>query len=218
MSQTLRDFSEVCWPLSVADASAKAIKDMMPAKPLRQELGDNTAIIDYGTDLGAEMRHAGIVIVFTVAAVEAALNTYVSRALLAIADPATREFVATILHRGFRAPFPAKLNLVKKGHSEIAWDAGLLQSLAELASARNALMHASLDYLVTLGPKRDAEDPFKVEDWIEYHDLQWTKQEVLNPVHALNWHAAAVKFIDLMPLALPAYKPVRFGGESQEPR
>lgn len=201
MSYSLRDFLEVDWPLSVADASVKTLKARL-SMPERQ--------------IDEETRHAAIVIVFTAAAVEAALNVFISRPLLNIADPAAREFFAKLLHRHSRANGPAKLEFVKHIYPKVKEQAGLLKAVQDLAAARNALIHIYPDYVVALGPKLDADWPLRDGDWVEYPDLRWTKQHLANADSAVDLYEKAIKFIDILPLSLPAYEAMCIEHDGQQ--
>lgn len=201
MGSSLREFPEVYWPLSVAKRSVEALHERNHEE----------------RNLDEEMRHSAIVIVFAAAAVEAAMNSFISRPLLEIADPGTREFFAKLLHRHSRANAPAKLDFLKLVYPEIKHYSELLTGVRNLAAARNALMHIYPDYLVALGPKPDADWPLKEEDWIEYADLQWTKQHVANPHSALNGYSTALQFIDKLPMSLTPYELMRTTYDSEEP-
>jgi hypothetical protein len=163
-----------------------------------------------------ETRHAAIVIVFTAAAVEAALNVFISRPLLNIADPAAREFFAKLLHRHSRANGPAKLEFVKHIYPKVKEQAGLLKAVQDLAAARNALIHIYPDYVVALGPKLDADWPLRDGDWVEYPDLRWTKQHLANADSAVDLYEKAIKFIDILPLSLPAYEAMCIEHDGQQ--
>jgi hypothetical protein len=202
MASSLRDFPEVCWPLSIARRSVDTVGELTEHQ---ERDGDEI------------MRHSAIALVFSAAAVESALNTFVSRPLLAIADSTTREFFATLLHRHFRATIHEKLKLLRRVLPAINEQKILLKGLEELVSTRNCLLHIYPDYLVALGPRVDARMPLSEEDWVEYPDLQWTKQHLADPELASRGYSTAVAFIDALPMSLPPYEAMKLAYDSQQP-
>jgi hypothetical protein len=153
------------------------------------------------------IQHSAVAVVFAVSAIESALNTFVSRPLLDIQEPAVREFFATLLHKYFRGSLPQKLTFLRQTVPAIRKD--LLKAVERLAAARNSLMHIYPDYVVALGPRLNGGLPLSEEDWVEYPDLQWTKQHVATPAVATSGYSTAVEFIDALPLTLPPYERMR---------
>lgn len=202
VTESLSRFTEVWWPMSVARASAGVIRS-----GLRDEERDQDEMV----------RHAAIVVVFSAAAVESALNTVVSRPVLDIGDPATRQFYGRLLHHYFRGTIPDKLRFLLETWPTLKGNKRLLSQVRSLATARNGLMHIYPEHVVALGVQPDAAWPVGEGDWVEYHDLQWTQQHLADPATALSMHEAAETFIDALPLTLPEYVPVRFAGDEPRP-
>jgi hypothetical protein len=69
--------------------------------------------------------------------------------------------------------------------------------------------------VVALGPKLDADWPLGEGDWVEYSDLRWTRQHVANRDFAVTGYETAIQFIDILPLSLPAYKPMTIDSDGQ---
>jgi hypothetical protein len=162
------------------------------------------------------MRHSAIALVFSAAGVESALNSFVSRPLLSISDPATREFFATLLHKHFRANLPEKLKFLRRLLPALNEQKILLKKVEVLASARNGLLHIYPDYLVAAGPRGDARWPLSEADWIEYPDLRWTKQHLADTQQAKTGYSTAVAFIDALPMTLPEYEAMKIAFDSQQ--
>jgi hypothetical protein len=184
--------SEAYWPLKIAKEASERVQELTRMGAAHRDEAE---------------RQSAVTIVFAAAAVEAALNAFISRPILRIEDPATREFFGLLIHRHLRGSAPSKLMFLRKVWAGAEANSEVLKRVDQLFLARNALLHITPDYVVALGVNPDASWQLGAEYWMEYSGLQWTKQDVIAPGAAEAYFDAAGAFLAALTDELN-YKPL----------
>jgi hypothetical protein len=95
---------------------------------------------------GRAWNHALVASIFSAAAIEAALQTFIIAPILFIRDDSIRRFYATLLTRHVRLSTRDKIDFAKQFSPLLRKDKKLIQQTKELFSHRNTIVHSSLDY------------------------------------------------------------------------
>jgi hypothetical protein len=151
--------------------------------------------------LPLKLEHAIVASIFSAAAIETGLNTYITLPILFIKDENIRRFFGSLVTKKLRLPVPQKLDFVCGFCPQIKRDKKLLKKVRALFEYRNAILHSPPEYIESLGLPDVEELPSEIseEDLIRYPSLTFRGTSSVELEEAFEHYKTALDFLSKLP-------------------